>query len=340
MKALFVFLSFFTTFSAGTESFLRGSTWNILNIDSEWDRFTAFLERFHKKYETLKEFEERFEIFKENVKHIFDHNSDKLQNYTLGINQFSDLTSNEFTEKYIGAYSNLEKSVCMQFVNKETLSNLPKSVDWTANGAVTPVKDQGQCGSCWAFSTTGAVEGAWAIKTGKLTSLSEQQLVDCSKKYGNLGCKGGLMDNAFTYIIENDGICGEETYPYKASGGTCRDCKTAVTISDCKDVEPNDQVALASAVSKGPVSVAIEADAKIFQSYSSGVITSSSCGTNLNHGVLVVGYGVENGIEYWLVKNSWSTSWGDNGYVKIARSESANDPGICGVAMQSSFPIV
>jgi len=336
-------ISFFTFYAIAITSMVCCYDISIslhINEDNDYfGRFTAFLEKFNKKYESLKEFEERFSIFKDNVETIIQHNAVKGGNFTMAINQFTDLTPSEFKEKYVGGYKSLEKSVCRGFVNTETITSFPKSIDWRENGAVTPVKDQGQCGSCWAFSTTGAVEGAWAIKTGKLVSLSEQQLVDCSKKYGNFGCNGGLMDNAFTYIIDN-GICQENSYVYTASSGSCQQCTSVASLSECKDVLQNDQIGLMAAVAKGPVSIAIEADTRIFQSYSGGVITSSSCGTNLDHGVLIVGYGLENGIEYWLVKNSWGTTWGDNGYVKIARSESENDPGICGVAMQPSFPIV
>jgi C1A family cysteine protease len=189
------------------------------------------------------------------------------------------------------------------------------------------------------------MEGAWSIHTGNLVSLSEEQLVDCSKRYGNLGCNGGLMDNAFQYAIDN-GMCVESDYPYTASAGSSGSCQSTcdpeVTITDCADVPANNQLALKEAVSFGPVSIAIEADTRIFQSYSSGVITSSSCGTDLDHGVLIVGYGTEpeNQLDYWLVKNSWSSTWGDEGYVKIERSDSTNDIGICGIAAQPSFPIV
>ena len=303
-----------------------------------WTLFEDFKEKFDKKYSSLEELEARFAVFCKNMKTIQEHNSNSgLHNYTLGINTFSDLTEKEFREKYVGGYKNLEKTSCSKFVGSE--KEMPAEIDWRTKNAVTPVKDQGQCGSCWSFSATGAMEGAWAITTSTLISLSEQQLVDCSKQYGNLGCKGGLMDSAFSYAVDH-GMCSEIDYPYTAAGGSCSKCGPVVAVKGCQDIQANNQIDLKKAVIKGPVSIAIEADTRIFQSYSSGVITGSSCGTNLDHGVLIIGYGVENGIKYWLVKNSWSDSWGDKGYVKIERSDSTSDPGVCGIAMQASFPIV
>jgi C1A family cysteine protease len=320
---------------------------NIENIDF-WKSFLSFQKRFEKIYPSETELQQRFQIFKENVITIFQHNLEKKENYTMGINQYTDLTSMEFEKDVIrgGFIGTTEspslrgKSKCSQYTYQQI--KVPSSIDWRTSGAVTPVKDQGQCGSCWSFSATGAMEGAWSISTGNLVSLSEEQLVDCSKRYGNLGCNGGLMDNAFQYAIDN-GMCVESDYPYTASTGSCQStCDPEVTVKDCADVPANNQLALKEAVSFGPVSIAIEADTRIFQSYSSGVITSSSCGTDLDHGVLIVGYGTEpeTQIDYWLVKNSWSSSWGDEGYVKIERSDSTNDIGICGIAAQPSFPIV
>jgi C1A family cysteine protease len=321
---------------------LLSSFFSVLAIETDdWHQFTRFQEKFNKKYENIVEFESRFEIFKENLRTIIQHNLDSTQNFTMSINQFTDLTQSEFKEKYVGGLKSVEVGSygCKSF--SSGASGLPDSIDWRTKGAVTSVKDQGQCGSCWTFSSTGAAEGAWAISKGQLIDLSEQQLVDCATgiNYGSHGCSGGQMEGAFKYLIEH-GQCTLASYPYTAKDGLCHSCSPVVHFSSCSDVKPNDQLSLKAAVSIQPVAIAIEADTRYFQSYSSGVLTSSSCGTQLDHGVLIVGYGVENGQKYWLVKNSWSASWGENGYVKIARSDSTNDAGICGIAMDPSFPSV
>lgn len=318
-------------------SSLRG----LLEESNHWKEFTIFQERFEKQYSSLEELESRFSIFRKNFIEIQYHNSIIGQNFTMGVNQFTDLTPEEFKEKYITGLPKVEVGSygCKSFAN--IAASAPSSIDWRTKGAVTSVKDQGQCGSCWTFSATGAVEGAWAIAKGQLIDLSEQELVDCATgiNYGSHGCNGGQMEGAFKYIISN-GQCSLSSYPYKAVDGNCQKCSAVAHITSCSDVKPNDQLSLKAAVANQPVAIAIEADTRYFQSYSSGILTSSSCGTTLDHGVLIVGYGEENGIKYWLVKNSWSSSWGDKGYVKIARSESTNDPGICGIAMDPSFPSV
>lgn len=312
-----------------------------------WEHFTSFQERFNKRYENFEIMRERFDIFRTNWLDIQRHNGDSSQNFTKGINQFTDLTPEEFNEEYLGGISQERNVVglygCSSFTSNKDTDSLPGSIDWREEGAVTPVKDQGQCGSCWTFSASGAMEGAWATATGDLVSLSEEQLADCATgfKYGSHGCNGGQMDGAFKYAIEN-GATSEGQYPYTAGEGQTGECEQSAvtsiaTFTGCSDVAPNDQVSLKAAVSKQPVSIAIEADTRYFQSYSSGILTSSDCGTSLDHGVLIVGYGEDKGEKYWLVKNSWSTTWGDNGYVKIARSDSRNDKGICGIAMQPSF---
>ena len=183
--------------------------------------------------------------------------------------------------------------------------------------------------------------GAWSIAKGQLVDLSEQQLVDCATglAYGSHGCNGGQINGGFKYVTQY-GQCSLNGYPYTATDGTCTKCTPVVSISSCADVEPNNQLALKSAVAKQPVSVAIEADTRYFQFYSGGFLTSSSCGTSLDHCVLIIGYGEESGQKYWLVKNSWSTAWGENGYVRISRTDSTNDEGICGIALSPSFPIV
>jgi len=322
-----------------TTFFAVSNAQTLLNENEIWSRFTNFQEKFAKKYENVQELETRFSVFRENFRNIINHNADRNQSFTMGVNQFTDLTPEEFKAQMIrGLKAPVGSYGCGTFSN--SASGTPTAIDWRTKGAVTTVKDQGQCGSCWTFSSTGAMEGAWAIAKGQLIDLAEQELVDCAGlKYGSMGCNGGQMEGAFKFIIEN-GQCAASSYPYTAKDGTCHSCSAVAHATSCSDVKPNDQLSLKAAVAKQPVAVAIEADTKYFQSYSGGVLTSSSCGTSLDHGVLAVGYGEENGQKYWLVKNSWGTSWGEQGYVKIGRSESTNDAGICGIAMDPSFPTV
>ncbi len=311
---------------------------NITHYD-EWDEFYQYQSMFRKSYDTREEMMLRFRIFTDNLYDIMQHNANETNTFKMKVNQFTDLSPSEFKAQYVTGWRSVESYGCKTYESSN--SDVPNSIDWREKNAVTSVKDQGQCGSCWTFSSTGAVEGAWAIATGNLEDLSEQQLVDCATgaAYGSHGCNGGQMEGAFKYVIRN-GQCLNASYPYSAKDGECKPCNEIVHISACFDVKPNDQISLQSAVSRQPVAIAIEADTRYFQSYSSGVLTSVNCGTNLDHGVLIVGYGTENGNDYYLVKNSWGESWGEKGYVKIGRSLSANDPGICGIAMDPSFPVV
>ena len=289
-----------------------------------------------------------FESWVEN--HLFIEKTNAMNlSYQLGHNQFSGMNQTEYVRWLRGGVVNFFAANPVVSDVAEYQS-LPASIDWTTKGAVTPVKDQGQCGSCWSFSTTGALEGAYAIKTSTLVSFSEQQLVDCDT-LGNggrdHGCNGGLMDNAFSWIGKNNGLCTESDYPYVSgvtkTAGTCvKSCKNVQGSDVVKfvDVESASDLAFSTALSLNPVSVAIEADQREFQLYKSGVFTGT-CGTNLDHGVLAVGYGTDSGVEYYKVKNSWSTTWGDKGYIRLAKGSSYNGgKGQCGILLEASYPVV
>jgi len=301
--------------------------------------FNDFMQKFEKTY-SMDEFFERYNVFKSNLDYVRDHNSKNRESYRLAMNHMGDLSGEEFSARLGYQRANMGY---LRSKNYADLSNVtaPSSIDWVSKGAVTPVKNQEQCGSCWAFSTTGSVEGHNYIKNGELVSLSEQELVDCSAAEGDNGCNGGLMDYGFEYIIKEGGLCTESDYPYVASQETCKakSCGTkSAKVTGYKDVEPQNEADLKKAVSLGPVSVAIEADKQAFQFYHSGVLTSSACGTQLDHGVLVVGYGTEDDTPYWKVKNSWGASWGQDGYILIKRAEVAGSKGECGIALQPSYP--
>ncbi len=271
----------------------------------------------------------------------------------LGLTSLADLTHDEYRAHYLGYRADLKPARGLGLATPGTWryadADPPLAVDWRRQGAVTPVKNQLQCGSCWAFSTTGSVEGINAIKTGELVALSEQELIDCDTSRDN-GCHGGLMDFAFKFIIANGGLDTEADYMYKAEDRKCKvdkEAKHVVSIDGYEDVPTNDEEALKKAVAGQPVSVAIEADQRAFQLYAGGVF-DGTCGTALDHGVLAVGYGSQAGQDFWVIKNSWGGAWGDRGFIKLARNLDATraaaanvsaTAGQCGIALQASYPV-
>lgn len=301
------------------------------------NEFEAFKTRYNKVYRTKTEHGLRFRTFAKNLDFINKHNEEAARGehtFTVGINKYADLTNEEYRETLLGM--NVQKEPVFQMKKALSKTAVADSVDWRKEGYVTGVKDQGQCGSCWAFSAIGAIEGAYFKKTGELVSLSEQNLVDCD--HGSSGCNGGLMDTGFKYAI-NTGVNTEVDYPYHAADETCKfdNSNRVIHISGYKETVARDEASLTEALATaGPVSVAIDAGQMSFQFYKDGVYYDAGCHQfRLNHGVLAVGYGSDNGDDYYIVKNSWGASWGNAGYINMSRNRNNN----CGISTDASYPI-
>lgn len=302
-------------------------------LEEEW---SAWKGKYGKSYLTNETESWRRAIWSRNYAMVTKHNQAGYS-YTLEMNEFADLTAQEFSSIYNGYRRSLPANNTRYWRSPpESLIGIPDKVDWRDKGYVTPVKNQKKCGSCWAFSATGSLEGQHFKKTGKLVSLSEQNLVDCVK---GEGCEGGLMTSAFEYIKKNGGIDTEESYPYKAKNEKChfKESDIGATLRSYEKIIREDCLSLRERVANvGPISAAMDASHNSFQLYKKGIYSPSVCSkTKLDHGILVVGYGNEDGTDYFLVKNSWGTSWGMEGYFMI---ENKND--LCGICTSASYPVV
>jgi hypothetical protein len=290
----------------------------------------------------------RFEAFSVNLRYIAEENT-KGYTYSLGLNQFSDLPNDEFRQTYASGLRGIAFGTSAHHVDNATLSAVsPKtSIDWAQLGYVTPVKNQGQCGSCWAFSTTGSIESAYAIATRQQPpQISEQQFVDCETGVLHKGCGGanGFLGFPTAYQwASGRNLCSEYSYTYQAVQGTCQEgyCQTAIprgAITGWAIVPPLSTTMLANAVAMQPVSVSVDAGSPLVQSYTGGVI-SGSCGGRTDHAVLAVGYG-NDGLDYWKIKNSWGASWGESGYFRIEKGKWNAAAGECGVLLTPAYPKV
>ncbi|XP_078178459.1 senescence-specific cysteine protease SAG39-like [Carex rostrata] len=300
------------------------------------DEFQKWMKEHGVKYNSKAEELKRFAVFKANYLFVEASNHNPQVGFTLGLNKYADLTNDEFLAKLTGytPLSTRQTSTSFRYGD----ATVPSSIDWRSLGAVTNVKDQGQCGSCWAFGAVATIEGITKIKKGYLPNLSEQELVDCVTD--SYGCAGGFQDSAFKWVIKNGGITSEEDYVYTAQNGTCDATKTknhAATITGYEQVPSGNEKALMNAVANQPVTVAIEASGPFFQFYKSGIFRGP-CGLNLDHAVTVVGYGGEGFSKYWIVKNSWGSTWGEDGYIRMWK-DSGLPLGVCGIAFEASYPV-
>ncbi|XP_041501043.1 procathepsin L [Microtus oregoni] len=309
-------------------------------FNAQWHQWKST----HRRLYGANEEEWRRAVWEKNMQMIELHNgeySEGKHGFTMEMNAFGDMTNEEFRQ-LVNGYKHQRHRKGKVF-QEPLMLQIPKSVDWREKGCVTPVKNQGQCGSCWAFSASGALEGQMFLKTGKLVSLSEQNLVDCSRAEGNQGCNGGLMDYAFQYIMNNKGLDSEESYPYEAKEGPCKYRSEFAVANDTGYVDiPQQEKALMKAVATvGPIAVAMDASHPSFQFYRSGIYYEPDCSSkDLDHGVLVVGYGFEGTDsaknKFWIVKNSWGPEWGMEGFVHIAKDRNNH----CGLATAASYPTV
>ena len=311
------------------------------NMYDLWDQF---VEEFSSSSPVDLTDPDRQTIFMSNViDRVIPHNSGD-HSYTKGINQFSAMTFEEFEDHFhlVENQANAEQN-CSATRSSPLTANgngdAPDSWDWRNKGGVSPVKDQGNCGSCWTFSTVGCLESANLINYGVLETYSEQQLVDCAGDFDNYGCNGGLPSHAFEYLFSAGGISTEAAYPYYAEDRPCTvDSSTfALSVGHSVNITAGDEDELKQAVYKQPVSVAFQV-VDDFSDYTSGVYTSTTCKNgpmDVNHAVLAVGYGNDaaSGLDYWIVKNSWGTEWGDQGFFKIERGVN-----MCGIADCNSYP--
>jgi C1A family cysteine protease len=331
----------------------------------DWIRFVQFAEKYKKTFSSEFDVEQRFLAFRQNWNRVIEHNTNKTNTFTTKINQYSDLKFDYYNENSVN-FGQISHKLRGQNQPQYCTTNIydfnetvPEFVDWRFRGIISPVKNQENCGSCWAIAASGAIESAWAIKTKKnIYPLSTQQILDCLPTYYNYDCNnGGHFDTVFENLIQTgNGLCLDSTYPYTSGKtgtiNTCMKllCEFKAYISSCSTIEPGHQLSLKTAVSKQPVAISIDASSWHFTHYSGGIISSSVfCGNSVqNHAALIVGYGTSISLaednthlfqKYWLIKNSWSTNWGDNGYVKISRSDSISDVGVCGVATHPTFVV-
>ncbi|XP_057465261.1 senescence-specific cysteine protease SAG39-like [Actinidia eriantha] len=301
-------------------------------------RHKQWMARYGRVYQDATEKEKRYKIFEANVEYIDSFNNAGNQSYKLGVNEFADLTNEEFRASHNTnkSFSKKKSSPATSF-RYRNFTAVPQSIDWRKKGAVTPIRDE-LCGA-WTFSAVDTVEGLTKIKTGTLYTLSVQEIVDCNSG-GYRGCTGGFTYEAFEFIKQH-GLTSKANYPSKTENSTCdikKEAQPVAKITGYEDVPANSEEALLKTLANQPVAVTVDASGASFQFYSSGVFTAD-CGTNLDHSVTAIGYGTsdDNGLKYWLIKNAWGTSWGEEGYMRMQRDIKAKG-GKCGIAMEASYP--